>query len=1180
MNKVTGNLQWTRLAVLSATLIAGMVVLLALHSPSPAYAYIDELAIECNEDPVEEGDTYRLHILNDSDNYGIVVTFNIDQTMKVYWFTEEGTASEEDYSPLNNEGQASNRSQSDDGRMGRTFYTKEDLFSEDTESFTVRADNASDDGTGAGSCTIEIEDDDGPGAVSTWIVYDPEDSSEGFTVGERILIAQRFNRDVEVKGGRVGLGLNIGQGEEVVRRSARYKGGGTFPSWLLFEYRVTGEDLDLDGISIPGSDYDGKGRIVTKWTNQEVNSNYQEVTYGNDFKVSGRAYTKNLRITSTPANGEKYRAGEAIEIRAHFNRAVAVSEEGVSALRLRVGETDDWVVDAQYNRGSGSNNLVFRYEVPGGAFDFDGVNVEPGYTDDEGTIHGLASEGYVTDVDNGHTVSATYDGLEEQAGHKVDGRPYITGVSLSSTPANGVAYRYREHIEIELDFDQEVSVYGQPKITVWIGQGADGRQELAKYSSGSLTETLTFKYSVEEDDLDDNGVSVTERTGFLGNGQVLIANGNRLADDFIPGLTNQGEHKIDGRLPYIVGSSMTSNPATGEVYKKGESIAVSLTFDKEVDVLGRPSIRLLLGDNGRRRDATYSSGASTDTLVFAYEVQTGDRDDDGVALMARGSNGIDGPYRVYEKGTENKVKATIAGIDDQSEHKVDGRPYVVAVTIASSPLRNGVYRSGEAIELSLEFDRKVEVEGTPSVELLVGEEDGEREAGYVGGSGTKVLTFAYQVQDDDMDSDGISQTARESGAFGSEGTITASETEVEADDAIPGIENQADHAVAGKVRIESVAVDSDPGNDETYENGDTVQVSVRFEDEVTVSGTPQLALDFDGDAKIADFRTARPPAEESGDPGSDLDTAVATGEVLVFTYIVQEGDEDVDGIAIGENALSLNGGAVTDPNGTGPNGTGPNGNEANLDHDGVAFEGHLVGAIPPVLDSARTSEDGNEVIVSFSQRVHIRPEIRTLSAFAGVDVGIFLQTLVDIFVDDHRPHITAAALSAKELTLTMDTPITEGETVEVAYDNVFAGDVAGLLIDDAGNALAPFSAQTITNDSTLPDNENALWPMVSSDSLTVEEGGSNTYTITLGSQPAEDVTVSLSLSPTGHLTAGPLELSFTPENWDTPQTITLTAGWDDDELNFWLEIIHTSDAEDFIAGHLKVLVEDLGVSGP
>ena len=91
----------------------------------------------------------------------------------------------------------------------------------------------------------------------------------------------------------------------------------------------------------------------------------------------------------------------------------------------------------------------------------------------------------------------------------------------------------------------------------------------------------------------------------------------------------------------------------------------------------------------------------------------------------------------------------------------------------------------------------------------------------------------------------------------------------------------------------------------------------------------------------------------------------------------------------------------------------------------------------------------------------------------------------------------------------MDTPITQGETVELSYDNVFAEGGAGLLIDDAGNALAPFSARVIANNSTLPDNENALWPMVTSDSLTVEEGGSNTYTITLGSQPEEDVSVSL-----------------------------------------------------------------------
>ena len=98
--------------------------------------------------------------------------------------------------------------------------------------------------------------------------------------------------------------------------------------------------------------------------------------------------------------------------------------------------------------------------------------------------------------------------------------------------------------------------------------------------------------------------------------------------------------------------------------------------------------------------------------------------------------------------------------------------------------------------------------------------------------------------------------------------------------------------------------------------------------------------------------------------------------------------------------------------------------------------------------------------------------------------------------------------------------------------------------------------------------------MVNWHSLTVEEGASNTYTMKLGSQPDEDVTVSLSVSPTRHLTANPQQLSFTADNWDIAQTITLAAGTDDDGLNSWQEIIHTSDTENFIAGHPKVVVID------
>ncbi len=146
--------------ILVMIIIAGVVVtLITASDPPPAFAYASRLPIDCKDDPVLEGDSYRLHILND--------TFDNHETMKVYWSTEEGTAKESDYSPLHHEGQASNGFQSDEGRMGRTFSTTEDVYSEEDETFTVRADNASSTGTGAGSCEIEIEDDDGPGAIRT-----------------------------------------------------------------------------------------------------------------------------------------------------------------------------------------------------------------------------------------------------------------------------------------------------------------------------------------------------------------------------------------------------------------------------------------------------------------------------------------------------------------------------------------------------------------------------------------------------------------------------------------------------------------------------------------------------------------------------------------------------------------------------------------------------------------------------------------------------------------------------------------------------------------------------------------------------------------------------------------------------------------------------------------------------
>ena len=70
----------------------------------------------------------------------------------------------------------------------------------------------------------------------------------------------------------------------------------------------------------------------------------------------------------------------------------------------------------------------------------------------------------------------------------------------------------------------------------------------------------------------------------------------------------------------------------------------------------------------------------------------------------------------------------------------------------------------------------------------------------------------------------------------------------------------------------------------------------------------------------------------------------------------------------------------------------------------------------------------------------------------------------------------------------------------------------------------------------------------SAQTLTVPEGGSNSYILVLSSRPTDDVTVDVTL-PTGtDLSLYKTTLTFTSTTWDTAQTVTVTAAEDDDAV--------------------------------
>ena len=523
-----------------------------------------------------------------------------------------------------------------------------------------------------------------------------------------------------------------------------HSGNGT--STLTFRYEVAegenADDLDYDGagaLSGSGMIVDALGIAAFRALPEPGSRN----SLGGQRDIAVDTERPSVVSVSSPTGRGAHGTGERIAIHVKFTEPVYVS--GMPVLGLETGGDD---AQALYDRGGGTDTLVFSYRVRGGDVSDMLEYAGTGALDlDGGAIRDAA--------DNNATLALPGTGSENSLGGSgivVDGTsPSV--LSVYSPNATGT-YGTGDRIAIHVEFTGNVYVAGRPILELETGGGnEDGR---AAYLEGSGTGTLVFVYHVRGGDrsasLDYTGTGALELAG-----GAITNRAERGAILALPDPRSEGSLfgsgiAVDGTSPSVL--SVHSPNATG-AYGAGKRIAIHVEFTEAVYVAGMPVLGLETG--GDDAQAMYVSGSGTDTLVFAYTVRNGDASADlgyaGTAALALGDGGA------IQSNAGNDAVLVLPdmlspdSLAGSSDIRIDTQPPTIESVY--SPNATGAYGAGKRIAIHVEFTEPVYAAGAAhlGLELETGGSGGNARAAYLEGSGTGTLVFIYDVGEGDVSAD-------------------------------------------------------------------------------------------------------------------------------------------------------------------------------------------------------------------------------------------------------------------------------------------------------------------------------------------------------------------------------------------------------------------------------------------
>lgn len=926
-------------------------------------------------------------------------------------------------------------------------------------------------------------------------------------VGDVVTITVTLSEAVNVSG-MPQLALNIGG----IAVQADYAGGsGT--SQLTFTYTIEAGQTDLNGIAIDADQLMLNGGSINDTAGNAASLTHASLTDNPAYQVDTTAPVVG-GVAITAADGiqnERLNAGDVVTVTVTLSEAVIVT--GTPQLALNIGGVTvqaNYAGDA-----SPGATLIFTYTIEAGQNDGDGIAIEEdGLTVNGGSIVDLAGNAatlahaevganaqYLVDTDpvtasvtpetiantgaamvqsnkpgtvylvnNSITVTALDDiesaaddqwnavavgsadtdmslaasGLADgtyrvyavdQAGNLsaassnsvlVDSAaPEVTGATFTdATDMQNNTLNAGDTVTATVTFSEAVYVTGTPQLALDIG----GSTVQATYASGHGTNALSFTYTIQsgENDLDGMQFSLADTAIYIAGGSIVDIAGNAAVVAY--GTTDLG-YKVDttaptaslasGALPRIANTAETivQSSERGTAYLVDSSLVVNSLDD-------------ILQAADSRWNSVPVTNDSTNTLLAATGL------DEGTYVV----------YTVDEAGNLSAPSANSIVIDNTV-------PTVSSLAItAETGAQNGILSVGDTVTITVTMSESVLVNGVPVLALTL---DGGAtvQATYAGpqNTATDTLSFTYTMQGGEMSVGGI--------AIGSDaigllvGSSIVDEANNPADlthDAVPA---NADYPVDTLAPvIESVAITSASGAQNAILNaGDIVTVTVTLNENVYVTGTPQLSLDIGG---------ATVQAAYSGGHGTST---------LTFAYTIEQGQMDANGISIVQNSMQTIAASIQDAAG----------NDALTDFTGTTDNGdYLVDTEAPTASvvPAAVPNDGITAIV-------------TATSSENGQVYLVDSTLAVSTLDDIKNAADNRWNEANVSAANVDPNLPTVGLIDGSY-RVYA-------VDEAGNLSAP-SDDTVTVDSTAPNvSAVAITGAIGVQNGVLNEGDVVTVTVTM-----------------------------------------------------------------------------------